>query len=772
MASGKAGSLLIDIAANTAQLKKDMDEAKTSIAGFGRAVEGIGQVVKGAFAIMVAREVIGFIKELTTAVGDLEDKAKQVGLSTRDFQAFTIAMQQAGATASETSNLLSSGARFLGSALQGNKANIDLLNQLKVTILDASGAARPYSDDLQRLAKGILSINDPLKQAAIAQQIFGRSAREVIPALEQFARGAEDAADKAGRAVISDDVIRRFNEYNNTIKSIARTLASDLATAFDSISGGPAGDASKGLETVKTKFDELGLAIRQFGASDAGAALGFVWTVFLLNINLAIKGTEKIIELLTAIPGLLDRAMTAIRTGSLAAQEFSKGLPSSDPGLSAQGPATPLVKAEDTERLRAAQEAAVKSAKETADRIAQINKEAADRERDRQNRAVNVILPPPGPDFPPTRNQILGRPEGGSNPPPTGGKAAADRFGDTLTGLKEQAAAVVAATKDLNDAAGLGTKEAERLAKLQIDIAQHTAAAIKSAKATDPAQKEQLHAAVVELDNAKFKFEELKQTLATADDVNRTFGDGTKLLADRMFYLGKALDANKISQEEYDKATRAATEAQAMQAETAKGLAGGFDGIVAGWNKAALAASAAGTEMRMGEQLFTQTFSLMSNAISEFVTTGQLDFGKLAQSFAAMLADMAIRWAAMAFLRNILPAAAGAGGGVQFGPPAPAVASGGMLASGGDVFPGRAYLVGENGPERFIPRMPGTIAANNNSTGDVSVNVDMTGGGDGGDTRNNQRRTVEFARRIRAAVIDTISNEKRPGGVLHVRQSN
>ena len=39
MASGKAGSLLIDIAANTAQLRKDMDEAKTQIAGFGRAVE-------------------------------------------------------------------------------------------------------------------------------------------------------------------------------------------------------------------------------------------------------------------------------------------------------------------------------------------------------------------------------------------------------------------------------------------------------------------------------------------------------------------------------------------------------------------------------------------------------------------------------------------------------------------------------------------------------------------------------------------------------------
>ena len=185
--SGKAGSLLIDIAANTAQLKKDMDEAKSQIDTPTNSIYTLSQHVKRAFPPMAAREVIGFIKDLTTAVGELEDKAKQVGLSTRDFQAFTIAMQQAGATASEVSNILSRGASFLGNALQGNKANIDLLNQLKVTILDASGAARPYSDDLARMAKAILAISDPLKQAAVAQQVFGRSAREVLPALQELA---------------------------------------------------------------------------------------------------------------------------------------------------------------------------------------------------------------------------------------------------------------------------------------------------------------------------------------------------------------------------------------------------------------------------------------------------------------------------------------------------------------------------------------------------------------------------------------------------------
>jgi lambda family phage tail tape measure protein len=347
-----------------------------------------------------------------------------------------------------------------------------------------------------------------------------------------------------------------------------------------------------------------------------------------------------------------------------------------------------------------------------------------------------------------------------------GARAKPDYFENTLKGLQDQSKAVTEATTGLTASTGLATKEAERLAQLQIDIAKDTATAVKAAHATTPEAVNQLKQAVTDLDTAKFKFNDLKTVLQVADQVQGTFGDGSKALADRIEYLTKALDLGTISQDEYNKAVTAATEAQAIQAEQSKGLQGGFEGIAAGWNKAALAASGAGVEMKIGEQAFTQTFSLMSNSISEFVTTGQVDFGKLAASFATMLANMAIQWAAAAFLKDVLGVGGLGGGGVQFGPPAPAV-SGGMMATGGAVFPNRAYTVGENGPERFIPSVPGNIAADSKSTGDVTVHVAM-GGGQGG---SDPTKTVEFARRIKAAVVDTISGEKRPGGILYTRQS-
>ena len=770
MASGKAGSLLIDIAANTAQLKKDMGEAKESIAGFGQTVQGVAGAVKGYYAAMVAREVIESIKELVTAVGDLADEAKRVGLSTQDFQALTIAMQSAGVKATEVQTALAAGSRFLGQAMEGNKQSIDTLNKLKVTILDASGAARPYTDDLQRLAKAVLDTKDPFTQAALAQQIFGKSAKEILPALEQLAAGIDDARDKAGRAIIPDDVIKRFNDFETVVKSTARTLVADLAVSLDSLAGAGDGTASKALQGLINLILDIGQNLRILAASDAGQTFAVAWAASLVPFKLLLISVDLLIKGLTALPQLVDDIVTKFRAASLAAQDFAKNLPSSDPGLSATMPGTPDP-AKQAAALKAAQEAAVQSAKETAARIAQVNKEAADREAERQRRTLNAVLPQPNEPPPVTTAQILGR-TGGSNPPPKAtGTAKPDYFANTLKGIQDQTKAVTDATNDLAASSGLATKEAERLAQLQIDIAKNTAEAVKAAHATTPQQKADIAAAVADLDNAKYKLADFKQVLATADQVQSTFGDGSKALADRLEYLQKALDANKISQDEYNKAVRGATDAQALQAEQSKGLAGGFDGIVAGWNKAALAAGGAGAEMKIGEQAFTQTFSLMSNAISEFVTTGQTDFGKLAASFATMLANMALQWAAAGFLRNLGFGAAG--GGVPYGPPAPAAAgvmSAGFRAAGGPVVPGRAYTVGENGPERFIPAMPGTIMAANNNGGNpnVAVNVDMTGNPNAGP---DPRQTVEFARRVRAAVVDTISNEKRPGGILYTRQS-
>lgn len=96
----------------------------------------------------------------------------------------------------------------------------------------------------------------------------------------------------------------------------------------------------------------------------------------------------------------------------------------------------------------------------------------------------------------------------------------------------------------------------------------------------------------------------------------------------------------------------------------------------------------------------------------------------------------------------------------------------GARANGGPVGGGRAYLVGERGPEIFVPGASGQITSNENlnkalgSGGGVnSVVINQTNNFDGNGADN-----AELARMVAAAtkkqVYEVIQNESRPGGMM------
>jgi TP901 family phage tail tape measure protein len=90
---------------------------------------------------------------------------------------------------------------------------------------------------------------------------------------------------------------------------------------------------------------------------------------------------------------------------------------------------------------------------------------------------------------------------------------------------------------------------------------------------------------------------------------------------------------------------------------------------------------------------------------------------------------------------------------------------GGGRASGGTVRGGTSYLVGERGPELFVPRSSGSIIANDNLPGNnvnVVVNVDAKGT----DVQGNDKNATQLGRVLSAAVQSELIKQQRPGGIL------
>jgi tape measure domain-containing protein len=92
---------------------------------------------------------------------------------------------------------------------------------------------------------------------------------------------------------------------------------------------------------------------------------------------------------------------------------------------------------------------------------------------------------------------------------------------------------------------------------------------------------------------------------------------------------------------------------------------------------------------------------------------------------------------------------------------------GGLFANGGQPPVNKISVVGERGPELFVPRSAGTIIPNNqiggeSVTNNIVVNVDATGTAVQGDDVN----ANQFGEQLAAAIQAEIITQKRTGGLL------
>ena len=87
----------------------------------------------------------------------------------------------------------------------------------------------------------------------------------------------------------------------------------------------------------------------------------------------------------------------------------------------------------------------------------------------------------------------------------------------------------------------------------------------------------------------------------------------------------------------------------------------------------------------------------------------------------------------------------------------------GFRANGGSVSAGSPYIVGERGPELFVPGAQGNIVPNNAMGGaNIVVNVDASGSSVEGDSN----QATQLGNMLAAAVQAELVKQKRPGGLL------
>jgi TP901 family phage tail tape measure protein len=188
-----------------------------------------------------------------------------------------------------------------------------------------------------------------------------------------------------------------------------------------------------------------------------------------------------------------------------------------------------------------------------------------------------------------------------------------------------------------------------------------------------------------------------------------------------------------------------------------------YPAIGAAADAAATLATSGMSEMIAGTKSAQEVFADFLNTIAN----------ALMQTAAKMIAQ----YIAIGIARMF--AGMGGGGGGGFAPSGPLAAIGDVgtgfnfdvgamipgRAKGGPVSSGQTYMVGERGPELFVPGRSGTIVANDKMGGggvNVVVNVDAKGSS----VEGNEQGANQLGRVISAAVQSELIKQQRPGGIL------
>lgn len=259
-----------------ATLTLDNSEYEKKINESGKSASSMSSKMGTAFK--TAGRVIGAtvtaIAAVTTAIsalavktvdymGDIDDNAQRVGMSTDAYQKWAYAMQLAGGDASTLQIVMRELTMFTNELSAGQGDALLTLQKLGIGYEDFM--ALPVDQQLQAIIEGLQGMESQTDKTTIAQEIFGnRAYQQLMPILNQekgYVDNLFESMEDLG-LVIGDDVVKagaalgdKLDQLKLTFKTVGASIMSDLFPQIELVAEGLTGMAT-GAEDAGDKFVE------------------------------------------------------------------------------------------------------------------------------------------------------------------------------------------------------------------------------------------------------------------------------------------------------------------------------------------------------------------------------------------------------------------------------------------------------------------------------------------------------------------------------------
>lgn len=230
----------------TGQLKQvgnvNLKAVSAQMKDIGNKATAAGQSLKGlsmaAGAIDVA--LAGLAYKSGAAADDLNTLSKVTGLSTQELQKYKAASDLVDVSVETIAKSQAKLKKSMYSAQQGSAAASTAFDTLGVSVTDANGHLRSQDEVFTDVIKALGQMENETERDAISMQIFGKSAAELNPLIEDngetFKRVADIFANN-NLDVVDQETIDKANQFNDYLDEIKATWGAAISTIGMQLAG-------------------------------------------------------------------------------------------------------------------------------------------------------------------------------------------------------------------------------------------------------------------------------------------------------------------------------------------------------------------------------------------------------------------------------------------------------------------------------------------------------------------------------------------------------
>lgn len=188
---------------------------------FGNACKAVSIGV-GALTAATAKLVIN-----STEAGDRIDKMSQkMQMSRQTFQELDYVFSQNGASIDMMQSGMSRLSKTMDGARTGSKANVKTFKDLGISLKDTNGQIKSTETVMFEAMSSLQKMPEGSQKSALALQLFGKSATELMPLLNGNAKSVDELRKKFNDLGMgmSDQQIDSAVKFKDTMDTLQRTL--------------------------------------------------------------------------------------------------------------------------------------------------------------------------------------------------------------------------------------------------------------------------------------------------------------------------------------------------------------------------------------------------------------------------------------------------------------------------------------------------------------------------------------------------------------------